>query len=227
MSGIWSWNRSIATPSGTDHVGPPGATYLIFTGSPAGPEPSVLFSCAPQPTSKNTRVKSRKSDAIPNLRCEDRFSKVIVVPPCTKSRGRHKAEALRGDVSDYFGAAGLEDLASRSGRLALLEVASCAGGTAAAWLGVWACVGKSTYARCGIIVNVTPFEPSGKDTSRWRSATPPPAGPHLRRRRHCPGAVFRRRSAGSLLRRPQRQVSETDRHHPAPLVKKRVKRSKE
>ncbi len=24
------------------------------------------------------------------------------------------------------------------------------------------CVGKSTYARCGIIVNVTPFEPAGK-----------------------------------------------------------------
>ena len=24
------------------------------------------------------------------------------------------------------------------------------------------CLGKSTYARCGIIVNVTPFEPNGK-----------------------------------------------------------------
>ncbi len=26
------------------------------------------------------------------------------------------------------------------------------------------CLGKSTYARCGIIVNVTPLEPSGKGT---------------------------------------------------------------
>ena len=26
------------------------------------------------------------------------------------------------------------------------------------------CLGKSTYARCGIIVNVTPFEPGGKAT---------------------------------------------------------------
>ena len=34
------------------------------------------------------------------------------------------------------------------------------------------CLGKSTYARCGIIVNVTPFEPSGKATSRWSFPTP-------------------------------------------------------
>ena len=27
------------------------------------------------------------------------------------------------------------------------------------------CLGKSTYARCGIIVNVTPLEPSGKGMS--------------------------------------------------------------
>jgi dCTP deaminase len=38
------------------------------------------------------------------------------------------------------------------------------------------CVGKSTYARCGIITNVTPFEPEWKDTSPSRSTTPPPAG---------------------------------------------------
>ena len=94
-----------------------------------------------------------------------------------KVKGRHKAEALRGVISDYFGTAGLEDLAVRSGRLALLEVASCAGGTAAAWLGVWACVGKSTYARCGIIVNVTPFEPEweGYVTIEISNTTPLPA----------------------------------------------------
>jgi dCTP deaminase len=36
------------------------------------------------------------------------------------------------------------------------------------------CVGKSTYARCGLVVNVTPLEPPGRATSRWRSPTPPP-----------------------------------------------------
>ena len=34
------------------------------------------------------------------------------------------------------------------------------------------CVGKSTYARCGIIVNVTPFEPSGRGSLRSRSRIP-------------------------------------------------------
>ncbi len=34
------------------------------------------------------------------------------------------------------------------------------------------CLGKSSYARCGIIVNVTPLSPSGRVLSRWRSATP-------------------------------------------------------
>jgi len=39
------------------------------------------------------------------------------------------------------------------------------------------CLGKSTYARCGIIVNVTPFEPNGKDTLRleFSNTTPMPA----------------------------------------------------
>ncbi len=39
------------------------------------------------------------------------------------------------------------------------------------------CVGKSTYARCGIIVNVTPFEPSweGTVTLEISNTTPLPA----------------------------------------------------
>ncbi len=39
------------------------------------------------------------------------------------------------------------------------------------------CVGKSTYARCGIIVNVTPFEPEweGKVTLEISNTTPLPA----------------------------------------------------
>ena len=39
------------------------------------------------------------------------------------------------------------------------------------------CLGKSTYARCGIIVNVTPFEPEwdGDVTLEWSNTTPLPA----------------------------------------------------
>ena len=39
------------------------------------------------------------------------------------------------------------------------------------------CVGKSTYARCGIIVNVTPFEPEGEGfvTLEISNTTPLPA----------------------------------------------------
>jgi dCTP deaminase len=40
------------------------------------------------------------------------------------------------------------------------------------------CLGKSTYARCGIIVNVTPLEPEWKATLRSKSPTP----------RRCPRA---------------------------------------
>jgi dCTP deaminase len=45
------------------------------------------------------------------------------------------------------------------------------------------CLGKSTYARCGIIVNVTPFEPSGRVSSRSRFPTP----------RRCPRRFTRTR----------------------------------
>ncbi len=39
------------------------------------------------------------------------------------------------------------------------------------------CLGKSTYARCGIIVNVTPFEPGfeGHITIEISNTTPLPA----------------------------------------------------
>ena len=42
------------------------------------------------------------------------------------------------------------------------------------------CVGKSTYARCGIIVNVTPFEPEweGYVTLEISNTTPLPAKIH-------------------------------------------------
>jgi dCTP deaminase len=66
------------------------------------------------------------------------------------------------------------------------------------------CLGKSTYARCGIIVNVTPFEPEweGYVTLEISNA---PARAHLRQRRHRAGALLRsRRSLRGLLRRQER-----------------------
>ena len=55
------------------------------------------------------------------------------------------------------------------------------------------CVGKSTYARCGIIVNVTPFEPEWEGHVTWKSQTPPAPGQDLRRRGPRPGGIFSRR----------------------------------
>ena len=72
------------------------------------------------------------------------------------------------------------------------------------------CVGKSTYARCGLIVNVTPFEPEweGFVTLEISNTTPLP-GARLRQRRHCPGAVLpERRGLRGLLRRQEGEVSE-------------------
>ncbi len=53
------------------------------------------------------------------------------------------------------------------------------------------CVGKSTYARCGIIVNVTPFEPEweGFVTLEISNTTPLPAK-YICERRSLPGGVF-------------------------------------
>ncbi len=72
------------------------------------------------------------------------------------------------------------------------------------------CVGKSTYARCGIIVNVTPLEPT------WCGLPHPgdlqhhsPAGQDLRRRGHRPASLLPgRRRAGGGLRRPEGEVHE-------------------
>jgi len=53
------------------------------------------------------------------------------------------------------------------------------------------CVGKSTYARCGIIVNVTPFEPEWEGFVTLESRTPTPlAGAHLRERGLVPILFF-------------------------------------
>jgi deoxycytidine triphosphate deaminase len=68
------------------------------------------------------------------------------------------------------------------------------------------CLGKSTYARCGIIVNVTPFEPEweGYVTLEFSNTTPL-ACQNLRRRGLCPGFVLReRRGLRDQLQRPWR-----------------------
>ena len=58
------------------------------------------------------------------------------------------------------------------------------------------CLGKSTYARCGIIVNVTPFEPEweGHVTIEISNTTPLPAK-YLCQRRNRAGALFPERRA--------------------------------
>ena len=55
------------------------------------------------------------------------------------------------------------------------------------------CVGKSTYARCGIIVNVTPFEPEWEGFVTLEiSNTTPSAGKNLRQRRSVPDSLLHR-----------------------------------
>ena len=58
------------------------------------------------------------------------------------------------------------------------------------------CLGKSTYARCGIIVNVTPFEPEweGHVTIEISNTTPLPAKIYANEG-HRPGAVLPERRA--------------------------------
>ena len=53
------------------------------------------------------------------------------------------------------------------------------------------CVGKSTYARCGIIVNVTPFEPEWEGYATLEiSNTTPPSGQDLRQRGAVPDTLL-------------------------------------
>ena len=69
-------------------------------------------------------------------------------------------------------------------------------------------VGKSTYARCGIITNVTPFEPEWEgyvtlEISQHHAA----AGEDLRQRGHRPGVLLRGgRAARGQLRRQEGEV---------------------
>ncbi len=66
------------------------------------------------------------------------------------------------------------------------------------------CVGKSTYARCGIIVNVTPFEPEWEGHVTLEiSNTHAAARAHLCERRTRAGRIFQgRRNLRNELCRP-------------------------
>ena len=66
------------------------------------------------------------------------------------------------------------------------------------------CLGKSTYARCGIIVNVTPFEPEWEGPSRSRSPTPrrsPPGFMRTRVSRRCCSSRATSPASGRMLTR--------------------------
>ena len=80
------------------------------------------------------------------------------------------------------------------------------------------CLGKSTYARCGIIVNVTPFEPEweGYVTLEFQQHHAV-AGQDLCGRGLRPGAVLReRRGLRDQLQGPRRQVPGSARASPCP-----------
>ena len=70
------------------------------------------------------------------------------------------------------------------------------------------CLGKSTYARCGIIVNVTPFEPEweGYVTLEFSNTTPLPAKIYANEGVRAGVVLRERRGLRDLLQGPRRQV---------------------
>ena len=80
------------------------------------------------------------------------------------------------------------------------------------------CLGKSTYARCGIIVNVTPLEPEweGHVTLEFSNTTPLPARIYAQRGRRADAVLPVRRSLRDLVQGSWRQVPGADRRHAAP-----------
>ena len=82
------------------------------------------------------------------------------------------------------------------------------------------CVGKSTYARCGIIVNVTPFEPEweGFVTLEISNTTPLPAKIYANEGL-CQILFFPAMKLRSQLRRPQGQVPVAEGNRTAETVR--------
>jgi len=88
------------------------------------------------------------------------------------------------------------------------------------------CVGKSTYARCGIIVNVTPFEPEweGFVTLEISNTTPLPARIYANEGLCQVGLLRIRRGVRSLLQRQKGKVSGTAGHRPPKNLTARMRK---
>jgi dCTP deaminase len=69
------------------------------------------------------------------------------------------------------------------------------------------CVGKSTYARCGIIVNVTPLEPPGRGTSPSRSRIRLPCRPRSTAAKGSLSCCFSRGTRSPKPRTPTERES--------------------
>jgi hypothetical protein len=78
------------------------------------------------------------------------------------------------------------------------------------------CLGKSTYARCGIIVNVTPLEPEweGHVTLEFSNTTPLPAKIYANEG-VAQMLFFQSTRSAKPLQGPRRQVPGPDRRHAA------------
>ena len=82
------------------------------------------------------------------------------------------------------------------------------------------CLGKSTYARCGIIVNVTPLEPGweGHVTLEFSNTTPLPAKVYANEGA-CQFLFLQgQRAVRGQLRRPRRQIYGPEGRDPAEAV---------
>ena len=79
------------------------------------------------------------------------------------------------------------------------------------------CLGKSTYARCGIIVNVTPFEPEweGYVTLEFSNTTPLPAKIYANEGVAQVRVLRVRRGVRDLVQGPRREVSGAAGRDPA------------
>ena len=80
------------------------------------------------------------------------------------------------------------------------------------------CLGKSTYARCGIIVNVTPLEPEweGHVTLEFSNTTPLPARIYANEGVAQVLFIESDEVVRDLLSRPRRQVPGTEGRHASP-----------
>ena len=88
------------------------------------------------------------------------------------------------------------------------------------------CIGKSTYARCGIIINVTGFDAEWEGNATLEiSNTHPAPLPHLRGRGDRPGALLReRRGLRGQLPGQEGEVPGPGAHHPAHDSRARILR---